>query len=225
MAVRTDALLEKLFQAVDRLVGLENVLVVLTADHGVAPNPEVNRERKMPGGRVLAGTVSKAVVEALVKKYGEGNWVLTEADNAVYLNLPLIEQKNLDRAEVGRIAAQAAMAIPHVFRVFTREQLNSGIAMDDFVGRRAQNGYYLRRGPDIEVMLEPYWIFGKGKASHSTIFSYDSHVPVIFMGQGIRPGRYSSTIAVNDIAPTLATLLDVETPAGSVGRVLSEMFD
>jgi len=225
MAVRTDALLEKLFQAVDRQVGLENVLVVLTADHGVGPNPEVNRERKMPGGRVLTGTVSKAVVAALVKKYGEGDWVLTEADSALYLNLPLIEQKNLDRAEVGRIAAQGAMAVPHVFRVFTREQLNSGVAMDDFVGRRAQNGYYVRRGPDIEVMLEPYWIFGKGKATHSTTFSYDSHVPVIFMGQGIRPGRYSSTIAVNDIAPTLATLLDVETPAGSVGRVLTEMFD
>jgi arylsulfatase A-like enzyme len=76
----------------------------------------------------------------------------------------------------------------------------------------------------VEVLLDPYWIFPQTGATHSAPFGYDTHVPVIFMGPGIRAGRYDQAIAVNDIAPTLATMLDLETPSGSVGRVLTEML-
>ncbi len=86
------------------------------------------------------------------------------------------------------------------------------------------NGFYPQRGADVEILLEPYWIFTQTGATHGTSFDYDTHVPVIFMGAGIKPGRYDNSIVVNDVAPTLATILDVETPSGSVGRVLTEMF-
>lgn len=224
ISLETDKLLEKLFQTIDRRVGLANVLVVLTGDHGVAPLPETNAARKMPGGRILPGVVSKVVQAALVKAYGDGDWIVNSSDSSIYLNLDLIAKKNLSRADVDRTAAEAAMSILHVFRVYTREQLMTGGAMEDQVARRVMNGFYMRRGPDVEVLLEPYWIFGRTGATHGATFSYDSHVPVIFMGAGIKPGRYDNTILVNDIAPTLATILDVETPSGSVGRVLTEMF-
>src|SRR4029078_3430655 len=98
--------------------------------------------------------------------------------------------------------------------------------LEDRGGKRVQNGFYVRRSADIEIMLEPYWIFSGGTGTtHGTTYSYDSHVPVIFMGPGVKPGRYNGSIAVNDIAPTLATILDVETPSGSVGRALSEMME
>jgi predicted AlkP superfamily pyrophosphatase or phosphodiesterase len=224
MSVRSDRLLGKLFQAVDQQVGLENVLIVLTGDHGVAPLPEVNAQRKMPGGRMPLGIVSKTVQAALVKKYGEGSWIVSNAEHSIYLNLELIAQKKLDSAEVNHTAAEAALTIPHVFRAYTREQLMTGGAMEDQVARRVMNGFYVRRGPDVEVLLEPYWIFSQSGATHGTTFSYDAHVPIIFMGSGIKAGHYYGQIAVNDIAPTLAQILDVETPSGSVGRVLSEMF-
>src|SRR6185369_14417734 len=223
MSVWTDAVLEKLFLAVDRQVGLDHVVVVLTADHGVAPTPEPGTARKMPGGRIPAGTIYKAVEAALVREYGSGDWVTSDSDSALYLNMKLLAQMNLDPAKVQRVAAQAALALPHVWRVFTREQLMGG-AMDDQVGRRVLNGFYPRRGADVQVLLEPYWTVGKTAANHSTTFSYDSHVPVIFMGAGIKPGRYNDRIAPNDIAPTLATLLEVETPCGAVGRVLTEIL-
>lgn len=224
MSLRTDRLLGKLFDAVNKTVGMDNVLVVLTADHGVAPLPEVNDERHMPGGRLPSGQISSAVQAALVKKYGEGKWITNSAEYAIYLNLDLIAAKNLDRAEVNRTAAAAALELPHVFRVYTREQLMGGAALDDQVGRRVMNGYYVRRGPDVEVLLEPYWIFSQSGASHGTTFDYDTHVPIIFMGPGIRAREYDDNIAPNDIAPTLATMLSVETPSGSVGRVLTEML-
>ena len=223
MSLRTDRVLAKLFDAVEKAVGLSNVMVVLTADHGVAPVPEVNASRKMPGGRMRTADVSNAVQAALVKKYGEGNWIASGGES-IYLNLDLIAAKNLDRAEVNRTAAAAALELPHVFRVYTREQLMGGAALDDHVGRRVMNGYYVRRGPDIEILLEPYWIFSPTGATHGTTFDYDTHVPVIFMGPGIHAGRYDGNIAPNDIAPTLATMLSVETPSGSVGRVLTEML-
>lgn len=224
VSLQTDKVLDKLFQAIDRSVGMDNTLVILTADHGVAPLPEANVARRMPGGRLPLGIVSKTVQAALVKKFGDGDWIISNSEHSVYLNSDLIAKKNLPREEVDRVAADSAWTIPHVFRVYTREQLMAAAAPRDEVGLRVMNGFYPQRGADVEVLLEPYWIFTQTGATHGTPFGYDTHVPVIFMGPGIKPGRYDNSIVVNDVAPTLSTILDVETPSGSVGRVLTEMF-
>jgi arylsulfatase A-like enzyme len=223
--VRTDQILGKLFHFLDGKVGMQNVLVVMTADHGVSPVPEVNTARKMPGGRMPPRIVRDTVQAALTGRYGAGEWISSPAEHSLYLNLDLIRQKKLDRAEVNATAAEAAFGIPHVFRVYTREQLIAGYAMEDQVGRRVANGFYVRRGADIYILLEPYWMFGAHGTTHGTAFGYDVHVPVIFMGPGIKSGHFDENIVVNDIAPTLATLLGIETPSGSVGRTLGEIFD
>ena len=88
----TDRLLEKLFSSVDRQVGADNYVIVLTADHGVSPVPEVNAARKMPGGRIDPAAIKAAVQAALAKKYGAGEWVAGNWDLAVYLNQGLIGQ-------------------------------------------------------------------------------------------------------------------------------------
>lgn len=111
----------------------------------------------------------------------------------------------------------------HVARVYSREQLDNGIA-GDFIAIAAMNGYFPARSGDLTLIFEPGFIPGTKGTTHFSPYSYDRHVPVIFMGAGIKPGRYDGTIAPNDIAPTLATLLDIQTPSGSSGRVLTEMF-
>jgi arylsulfatase A-like enzyme len=223
-AMSADRLIEKLFQTVDRQVGLDNVLVVLTSDHGAAPSPEVNAPRKMPGGRIQVTTLKQVAQAALEKKYGARDWVAGAWDVSVYLNAATIARMKLDPAEVDRAAAQALMAMPHIARVYTREEISRGEMLRDDIGTLITNGFNVRRGPDIEVVTDPYWIVSDKPASHTSPYGYDVHVPVIFMGPGIRAGRYDGSIAVNDIAPTLATMLDVETPSGSAGRVLSEML-
>jgi hypothetical protein len=233
MSIRTDKLLGQLFQAVDRQVGMANVLVVLTADHGVAPVPEVNMGRKMPGGRIPSDTFVHAVERALNSRYGEQQWVLNSAlppvkrsalEGNIYLDQSLIAEKKLDPAEVEQVASRALMAVPHVFRVYTRQQLLNGNASDP-VSRRVLNGFYPRRSADLEVLLEPYWLFSEGGTSHGTPFGYDTHIPLIFMGAGIRAGVYQRPVALNDVAPTLAAILEIEPPAGSVGRVLPEILN
>ena len=224
VSVRTDQVLGKLFQFLDSKIGMDNVLVIFTADHGVAPVPEVNQARKMPGGRMTPRIVHDTVQAELTKKYGAGDWISSPSEHTLYLNLDLIRQKKLDRAEVNAAAAAVARTIPHVFRVYTREQLLNGYAMEDEVGRRVANGFYERRGADVYVLLESYWMFSAHGTTHGSTFNYDAHVPVIFMGPGIKTGRFDERIAVNDIAPTLATLLGIETPSGSVGRALAEII-
>jgi len=226
MAIRTDLLLRKLFAYLDKQVGMKDVLVTFSADHGVAPVPEVSQQRRMEAGRVPAHAVENAVQTALVAKFGEGQWIekLFDGGAMIYLNLDLMREKKVDRAAAERVAADAARGVPHVFRAYTREQIMNGETGDDMVSVAVRNGFFPSRGEDIVVIQEPNWLFGASGTSHSTPFGYDTHVPVIFMGPGIKPGKYYQSIAVNDIAPTLATMLSVEIPSGAAGRVLAEMF-
>ena len=224
MCVTSDRVLGKLIAALDRQVGPDGYILVVSADHGVAPTPEANAVLKMPGGRLTGNPVAKAVEAALAKRYGDAKWLTNAGETGLYLNLEAIASKKLDRAEVDRVAADAAMTVPQVFRVYTREQLLSGQFQNDSIGRRVLNGFFPQRSPDIEVLLDPYWITGSSGASHGAPFGYDSHVPVVFLGVTIRPGHYDEPVMVNDIAPTLATLLAIETPAGSVGRALAEIY-
>jgi hypothetical protein len=224
VSIQTDRLLARVFKFLDEQVGLANTLIVLTADHGVAPLPEVNHERRMPGGRLQPGSIFHAVNGALTKKWGEGRWILSPSEYSLYLNWELIRQKGLTPDDVAAEAKNAALEVPHVLRVYTRRQLMNGQALEDQLGKRVMHGFDAKRSADITILLEPYWIYNQRGTTHGTTFSYDAHVPVIFMGPGVRPGKYHQQIAINDIAPTLATLLEVETPSGSMGRPLAEIM-
>jgi hypothetical protein len=224
VTVQTDRILERLFQAVDRQVGLDNVLIVLTGDHGVAPSPEEDAANRMPGGRMPGRVIRDAITAALDSRFGTGDWIAGSWDLSVYLKSETIRGKKLDPAEVRRVAADAVSALPHISRVYTRDQLMTGSVPGDETSRRVMNGFNPKRSPDLSILPDPYWIVGTAVTTHGTTYGYDSHVPIVFLGPGIRAGRYYRPVIVNDIAPTLAAVLRVETPSGAVGRVLSEMF-
>jgi hypothetical protein len=224
IAVWTDRTLGRLLDFVDKKVGAGNYVAFLTADHGVAPLPEVMRDRRMPGGRIPEGAVLNAVQGALATRYGAGDWVVGKSGPAPYLNYKLIREKKLDLEEVENTAAAAVRELPHIYRVYTRWDLRRGNALDDMVDRRVRAGFHYQRASDLFIVSEPYWLFEASGTSHGTPYNYDAHVPIVFLGMGIKPGRYDMRIAVNDIAATLATMLDIEPPSGSSGRVLTEML-
>jgi hypothetical protein len=164
-------------------------------------------------------------VEArLSERFGAGKWVLSPSDHTIYLNRALIGQKKLDAADVRRVAAEAAFAVPHVDRVYTRDRLLSAMAADDLITRRVRNGYHPQRGADLLILAEPYWIPGASGTTHGSVYHYDTHIPMILMGSGIKAGRYSNEVKPNDFAPTLAEILEIEAPSGSAGRILREIF-
>ena len=225
ITVKTDRVLDRLFAALERQVGLDNVIVVLSGDHGVAPSAAEAAANRMPGGRMAPGAIRETIQSALSRKYGDGEWIAGNWDLLFYLNLDVIARKNLNAAEVRRTAAEAALSVPHIARAYTRDQLLSGAVPGDEMSRSVMNGFNVRRSPDVVLMPEPYWMITSARATtHGTTYLYDTLVPVIFMGSGIRPGRYDESVIPNDIAPTRATILEIETPSGSIGRVLTEMF-
>jgi predicted AlkP superfamily pyrophosphatase or phosphodiesterase len=226
ISIRTDRLLGKLLERAEQQAGAGNVMVVLTADHGVAPVPEVNQARHMPGGRLSDVRLAERINAALSKRFGPGEWLLTGPFPVMpYLNLKLIESRKLDRAEVERAAADAARGGEHIARVYTRSQLLEGRVEPDAIGRAVALGFFGPRSGDLLILTEPYYVFDASGASHGTPYDYDNHVPVIFFGSQIKPGTYTGRIAVNDIAPTLAQILGVETPTSSIGRVLGEILN
>lgn len=224
ITLHTDKVLARFFAFLDKRIGMSNVLIVLAADHGVAALPELMRQRRMPGGRIPAKTVLDAVTRALNDRYGEAKWILGATGPEPYLDHDFIRRSKLDLAEVQDVAAAAVRSLPHIARVYTREALRRGLAAADQVGARVQNGFYYQRAADLIIVAEPYWIFEEQGTTHGTPWNYDSHVPVIFLGPWVKTGRYAVRIQVNDIAPTLADLLQVEPPSGSSGRVLTEIL-
>jgi predicted AlkP superfamily pyrophosphatase or phosphodiesterase len=222
IAVRTDAAIGALLDRVDKLVGLQHTLVALTADHGVAPVPETLAQRSLPGGRMTNKELFGAIEQALARRFGAGQWLMATAGSSPYLNYALIGQLQLDPADVRRVAADAAMAVPHVARVYTRDQLLRAEVPNDLIGRRVLRGFNAQRSGDLEIILEPFWMRQATGTTHGSPYNYDAHIPLILMGRPIKQGVYSDHVALNDLAPTLATLIDVDPPAGSSGRVLTE---
>jgi hypothetical protein len=225
LCLRTDAILGRLLAAIDKQVGLRNSLIVLTADHGVAPLPETQSAHKLPGGRLSTADLVDSIQGALARRFGSGKWILSAIGTSIYLNRSLIRENNLDSREVERIAAQAALAVPHVLQVYTRSELILGHPAADAVGMRIARSFNARRSADLEILLEPYWITSKSGTTHGTPYEYDSQIPLIFFGASIRPGFVYMHAALNDVAPTLAALLGIPKPAGSAGRVLNEIID
>lgn len=232
MAIRADALLAKLFRRIDQQVGLKNTVVVLSADHGVSSSPAESTHARMPGGYLSGSAIETTVDEALSKRFGKAEWIIPNgSETSLSLNYDaLAKAKTQDGklatwAEVFAAARHAILMSPelHVTRVYSRDQLDNGME-GDFITHAVMNGYYPRRSADLFLIFEPNFMAGKSGTGHSSPYSYDSHVPILFMGPGIRAGRYHGRIVPNDIAPTLATTLNLQTPSGSSGRVLTEML-
>ena len=224
ISIQTDRTLGRLFAYLDGRIGMRNVLVTLTADHGVASVPEVEVERRMPGGRMAAGSVRDAVQAALVQRFGDGQWIVSTSDHSIYVDRQLVAAKKLDLDQVQDTVKEAAEAVPHVLRAYTLRELLAGTATGDPVGGPLSRSVQGQRTADVQVVLEPYWMFAAHGTTHGSLYGYDTHVPVIFMGPGIRSGTYRNEITVNDVAPTLSEILGVEAPSGAAGRVLDEVL-
>jgi predicted AlkP superfamily pyrophosphatase or phosphodiesterase len=222
IVLRTDRVIGLLLDRIDKAVGLQHTLIALTADHGVAPLPEDLTARSLPGGRMTNKELFGVIQKGLEAKYGPGEWLASTAGSSPYLNYALIDQKKLNPEEVRRVAAAAALTVPHVARVYTRDQLLRGDVADDRIGRRVLRGFNAQRSGDLEIILEPFWMRAATGTTHGTPYNYDAHIPLVLMGPRIKAGVYSSPVALNDLAPTLATLLNVQPPSGSSGRTLTE---
>lgn len=233
ITLRTDKQIAALLDFVDARIGLRNTIVAFTADHGVAPPPEQAAALGLGGRRIPIADLLAAVRAGINARYNRKNgktepgdeYVLKFTNGNLYLNTAAIARDGADRAEIERIAGEAAMTVPGIKRYLTRTQLENGmIAAGDALGRRIQHGFYSRRSGDVIFVYEPFDYLGEGSvtATHGSPYSYDTHVPLILMGADVRAGNYLDAATPADLAPTLAQLLRIQPPSNAVGRVLIE---
>jgi predicted AlkP superfamily pyrophosphatase or phosphodiesterase len=222
--VRLDRLLAEFLNYLDQKIGLANITLFVTGDHGVSPVPEYAKSLGYDADRLSSVSVSDAVKKALGERFGDEKLYLAFVNEQIFLDHRLIAEKKLNPAEVERVAGEAVMTVPGVVNYFTRSQILSGRVPSGIVGTRVVNGFHPQRSGDVAVILKPFWFIAEGPlaTTHGSVYNYDTHVPVIFFGAGVRPGRYNAECAPSDIAPTLAALLAVEMPSNRSGRVLVE---
>lgn len=229
ITVRTDRTLARLLDMLDRKVGLDKTLVFLTADHGVSPVPEYAQGRRLNSRRISFEQIAVTIKRALDARFGEGRWFAGFSAESVYFDLQTVAEKKLDRAEVERAAAEAALTVPGVAAAFTRTQILSGGLPRTPTAQRVQMAFHPQRSGDVFLVPEPFCFFSgeeyTAATTHGAPYAYDTHVPVILMGASVRPGVYFAEASPSDIAPTLALLLGVAAPNGTVGRILAEAVE
>lgn len=222
--IRLDRVIADLLTYLDKRVGLANTIIAVTGDHGVAPIPEYMKSKGYDAARLPEREAVDAANKALGARFGEGKWVANFINDQLYLDQKLIAEKKIDPAEAERVAGEAALSLDGVVNYFTRTQLLGGAVPGGPVARRVMNGFNRERSGDVWLITKPLCFFSEGNlpTTHGSAYNYDTHVPVILSGPGVRAGRYNADCTPSDIAPTLAALLGVEPPSNRTSRVLVE---
>jgi predicted AlkP superfamily pyrophosphatase or phosphodiesterase len=224
--LRLDRVLGRLFEQIESSVGLDNTVVVLSADHGSRPLVEILQMRGLPGRRVTPKEMENVLAAALAKKYPGVTDLVSYFATDVYLNEDAVRRHKLNWKEVESTAIAALLSTGFVDKVYTHDDLRSTARSSDPYLELFKKAFYAPRAPHLNVLLKPgvYVNSAVGGTGHGTAYDMDRHVPVIFMGRDIKPGRYTQESAPEDIAPTLAHLLRLELPRERDSRVLLEML-
>ena len=222
--LRLDRTLAEFFDFLDARVGLDRCVIVLTADHGVAPLPERVVADKGSGaaGRVdltgLNATLEQALDKAFGPLPGELVWFVRDGA-AVFLYPAALRAKQLAAGVVSAELKKTLLQFPWVATVHTREEL-IGPAPLDRTGEMVRLSYHAARSPDLIILLRPNFSTTKVGTGHGTPYDYDTHVPQLWLGDGAPVGVHPERVAVEDLAPTLAGVLGVELPPEAKGRRL-----
>jgi predicted AlkP superfamily pyrophosphatase or phosphodiesterase len=225
--LRLDVTLGRLLDEVDRRVGLDRVIVGLSADHGALPLVEGLQAKGMPARRVRPEDILGPVTSALDTRFGAGHGLVARyMAPDFYLDLAAIARKGLARQDVEAVIEKAAMATGIVERVYTHERLMGDAPRDDPYFPMMRRSFFATRSPHVVVLLKQWHYMSDrpGGTGHGTPYEYDRHVPVVFMARGVRAGTYPKACGPEDIAPTLGALLRLDYPMQDAERVLTEML-
>ncbi|MBI4535587.1 MAG: alkaline phosphatase family protein, partial [Ignavibacteriae bacterium] len=227
MTVRMDRILAEFFAFIDTTVGLNNCLIVLTSDHGVTPIPEyiLKQNEHASAGRVMERPLKEFCTRALTSVFGspsQSSWVDAVVSGNVYLNREALREKQLPLETAARTVADSLATMEAVAAAFTRSEMMT--APHSSLQARMNKSFHTSRSGDVFFALKPFYIaaYSETGTTHGEPYDYDAHVPVIFVGNGLKAGTYSSEASPADIAATLSSLVGIEFPAGREGRVLAE---
>ena len=225
--VRLDGYLGEFLMYLDEAVGEGNWVLALTADHGALPLPEEARLRGRPTARrVVAADYHprvKAAVHAELKALKIPEAALQHVgEDGLWVDAAQASAGGVTAAQLRSAVALAVKRLDFVADAFTADELAaSGDARRAFLVPY-QRSYFAERSPDVQMRFKEWSLVDAqpGGTSHGSPYRYDTHVPVLFCGMGVRPGVHATAVGTVDVAPTLAALLGVQAPADVDGRSL-----
>jgi predicted AlkP superfamily pyrophosphatase or phosphodiesterase len=207
---------------------LDDVLIVLTADHGGPYNPEWLKTQKMNAGNLDEAALARKGNERLIEVFGrtpkDKPYVAFVADLNFFLDPEVLKSKGVDPAKAEAELKKELLKADGILTGFTRSEYLDRKLPPVLFERQALKGYRLGRSGDVVLIPKPHFQSAGAAASHQTGYAYDRTVPILISGKRIKPGVYSERAEVVDIAPTLSFLLGLTPPAMSEGRVLSEIL-
>ena len=218
--LRMDRTIASLLACLDREVGLARCVIVLTADHGVAPLPErvLAKNPAASAGRVKIADVDAAAKQALDAAYGalpKGESWFTRDNAGYHLRPAALQAKNVTAAAAAKTLKAALEALPFMAEVYTREELSGPADDGDGLQTLMRRSYRAANDRDVVFAVKPNFLTkAGGGSSHGVPYDYDQHVPQLYFGVGVPQGvTRTEPVGVDAIAPTLAKLLGLEPPA------------
>lgn len=215
--LRLDRTVGRLLDALDQQVGRGRYVLGLSADHGVAQIPEITTAAGGSAGRVTNAQVRKVAEAAMVAAYGPGPHVAHVEYSNIYLSEAMRNRAATDATVLDPLIT-ALGGLPGVLRVMPSRGLETKHDSTDPVERAAALSYYPGESGDVTLVLQPNWVgTDSSAATHGTQHAYDQHVPLVFFGATVKPGRYPTPATPADLAATLASVVGIPMP-GVEGR-------
>ncbi len=223
--LRLDLDLANFFNSLDKQIGKGNYTVFLTADHGAANNPQFLKDHHIPAGIWPQKQILKDLNSLLEAKYQVKNLAIAIMNYQLTLNNQLIADKKLDDFAIRKDCVDYIKTTPGVAYVIDMKNLAS-VNIPDEIRSRIIKGYSIERSGIIQVILQPGWYNGSlGLGTdHGAWNPYDTHIPLLWMGWGIKPGKTFRPVNMTDITPTLAALLSIQVPNGNIGQPITEVL-
>lgn len=230
ITVAEDKALSRLLNGIKDSVpgGLREVVVVLTADHGVGPSPDYLKEVRMNTGRLVPKLILEEVNKRLREKFGKpknsDRWMVAEESLNFYFYPDAINAEGVERKKLEDEAKAYFSTLEGVARVFTKSDYDSNLLPPGEFERQIKKSYFPERSGDVVIIPKPFWVDGGSVATHLTGYSYDRNAPLVIAGPNIQAGVYATPADILDLAPTLSFITGTVPPAQSEGRILSEIF-
>jgi hypothetical protein len=228
--LRLDRDIASFLTYLDAKVGKGNYTVFLTADHGAAHNTAFLNDHGIPAGVWDDGITLKDLNKMLEDKYKSTKIVLNLGNYQVNLNYEEVIKNKLDEGAIKRDCIAYLQKLPYVAFAIDMDQAQTA-TIPEQLRTRIINGYNVKRSGIIQIILDPAWFTGHQPGdggptgtTHGTWNPYDNHIPLVFMGWGIKHGSLTREVHMTDIAPTIAALLHIQAPNGSIGVPVSEVL-
>ena len=219
--LKLDKDLGEFIRFLDKQVGKGEYLLFLSADHGVAQVPVFLEQHKIPAGNINDNLITEDLNNSLKGKFNTSKLVIGLFNNQVYLDRNLMKTAHLNFEEVYREAVSQLLNEPGISKAIVLADLNA-TTLNIQIKNALTNGDYPTRSGDIQLIYDPQWIegfMGRG-TTHGVWNPYDSHIPLIWYGWNVQPGKTNRETYMTDIAPTVCALLHIQMPSGSIGHVI-----